>query len=555
MSNTVKAATLAGLATGLSLGLSASGAAAAGDPIREIVLLSRPQAAQAQEFQFTQLIAQQWEKLGLKVKIDIMPWEQMADLVWYQRDKWDVTGWQMVGRPERSDPDELLFNLYHSSTAEKGYNFLGYNNPLYNTVVEAQRVETDKDERQKLVFEAQKILAEDQPAMMLVYPQSMYAFNSSVWKADSIIDQPGIGIKNVWTFVGAQPAGDMKDMVLNSSDTVQGINPLWISGGVDSWVTELIWDRLLRIGPDNLPQPWAAESYEWLDETTVEVVLRPGQKWHDGQPLTADDVVFSFQAAMGEEAPMYKPFVSKIADIEKVDDKTLRFHLTEPSAAFLTSSLAKINLIPKHIWEPILTDLAAKPENAESYQEEKPIGSGPFRFVSWKLNEEVVLEANPDHFQKPQMSRWILRIVPNQEAALGMLKSGTMNFLSDYTGDPKVLEALSKEDADISLAATVDIGFRYLAFNNRRPPFDDPAFRRALSFSVPRNLIVGAAFKGFAVPSNSVISPALPFWHNPATDEMQTGLEVAQNILKEAGYTVEDGVLHYPDGVTETLGN
>ncbi len=527
---------------------------AAGDKIRGFSIVSRPQAAQPAEFQFVNIIAQEWRKLGIDVEVDVMPWEQMADLVWYNRDKWDVTGWQMVGRPERSDPDELIYNLYHSSTAPKGYNFLGYINPKYDQVVEAQRVETDADKRQALLNQAQAILAEDQPALMLVHPKSTFAFDKTIWDASTAVDQGGIGIKNTWTFISLAPLGDQQDIILNSSDNIQAINPLFISGGTDSWITELVWDRLLRIGPDGLPRPWAAESYEWTGATTIEVTLRDGMRWHDGQPVTAEDVKFSFEAAMGDEAPMYKPFVSNIAAID-TDGNKITFTLSKPSASFTTSSLAKLNLIPKHIWEPVLTDLASKDENAETYQEENPVGSGPYRFASWTTNEEVVLEANEGHWSAPKAERWVLRIVPNTEAALGMLRSGEINFLSDFPGDARILLNAAEEDGDLEVVSTVDIGFRYLAFNNRRQPFDNPAFRRALSFAINRDLIVGAAFKGFAVKSNSVISPALPFWHNAAIVEFETGTDLAKRILDDAGYEVIDGKLHYPNGVKETLGD
>ncbi|MEM9012838.1 MAG: ABC transporter substrate-binding protein [Pseudomonadota bacterium] len=540
---TATAALLAGLGTP---------ALAAGDPIRQISIVTRPQAAQPAEFQFVNIIAQEWRKLGLDVKVDVMPWEQMADLVWYNRDTWDTTGWQMVGRPERSDPDELIFNLYHSSTAPTGYNFLGYENSEFDSVVEAQRVETDADKRQELLLQAQAILAEDQPAMMLAHPQSTFAFDNTIWDASTAVDQGGIGIRNTWTFLQLTPLGEEQDIIVNSSDNIQGINPLWISGGTDSWITELVWDRLLRIGPDGLPQPWAAESFEWVDETTITVTLRDDMMWHDGEPVTAEDVKFSFEAAMGDEAPMYKPFVGNIASIE-TEGNLVTFTLTEPSAAFTTASLAKLNLIPKHVWEPVLTDLETKDENAESYQEETPIGSGPYRFTSWTTNEEVVLEANAEHWAAPEAERWILRIVPNAEAALGMLRSGEINFLSDFGGDPAILQDVAAEDGDLEVVSTVDIGFRYVAFNNRRPPFNDPAFRRALSFAINRDLIVGAAFKGFAVKSNSVISPALPFWHNADIVEFPTGTDLAASMLEEAGYEVIDGALHYPEGVSETL--
>ena len=525
---------------------------ASADPIRRIDLISRPQAAQPAEFQFTQLVAQEWRRLGLDVNVRVMPWEQMLDIVWSSRDAWDTTAWQMVGRPERSDPDEIIFNLFHSSTAERGFNFIGYSNPEFDAVAEAQRVTLDPDERRELIRQAQAILAADQPNMMLAHPQSTYAFNQSVWNPDSVVDQGGIGIRNTWTFMSLEPVGDQRDIILNSSDNVQAINPLFISGGVDSWITELVWDRLMRIGPDGLPTPWAATGFEWIDDTTITVTLRDDMMWHDGEPVTPEDVRFSFEAAGSGEAPMYSPFVANIESID-IDGMDITFNLTAPSAAFLTASLAKINLIPRHIWEPILEDLAGSDQNAESVQENPPVGSGPFRFRSWAQNEEIVLSANEDHFNAPNADRWILRIVPNVEAALGMLRSGEINFLADLPGDPSVLQAAVEQDENLVMASAVDIGFRYVAFNNRRAPFDDPAFRNALSSAVDRRLVVGAAFRGFAVPSSSVVSPALEFWHNEETAMTEAGIDHAMSLLEAAGYRIVDGRLHYPEGVSETL--
>lgn len=543
-------------AVGLAAILAASAAmpALAGDQIRTIDVFTRPQAAQPQEFQSVQLIAQEWRKLGLDVNVRVMPWEQMSDIVWYQRDAWDVTAWQMVGRPERSDPDEIVYNLFHSSTAEKGYNFIGYVNPAYDEVATAQRVEIDEEARKELVYKAQEILAADQPNMMLVHPRQTFAFDKTVWNPESVVEQSGIGIRNTWTFMSLEPLGEQKDIILNSGDNVQAINPLYISGGVDSWVFELVYDRIARVGPDGLPQPWAAESYEWRDDKTIEVKLREGMNWHDGEPLTAEDVKFSFETAVSGEAPMYAPFASNIETIEVVDDLNLVFTLKQPAASFVTSSLAKINLIPKHVWEPVIEDLKTKEENAESYQEQTPIGSGPFKFERWLTNEEIVLSANKEHFNAPKADRWILRIVPNVEAALGMLRSGEINFMGEFSGDPQVLIQAAEQDGDLEVVSTVEMGFRYLAFNNRRAPFDDPAFRKALSQAVDRRLIVGAAFRGFAEPSNSVISPALAFWYDPAVMEgFETGTDVAVRMLEEAGYTVEGGRLHYPGDKTEEL--
>jgi peptide/nickel transport system substrate-binding protein len=310
----------------------------------------------------------------------------------------------------------------------------------------------------------------------------------------------------------------------------------------------------MRVGPDGLPIPWAAEKVVQVDPSTVDCVLRPGQKWHDGKPVTVDDVVFSFQApGMGNKAPMYKPFVANIAEVSSTDERTVRFKLKAPSAAFSTSTLAKINLIPKHVWEPILNDLMNKPENAQTHQEDHPIGSGPFKVARFKFTEEVVLEANKDHWEPPRLERWILRIVTNPGAALGMLPKGEINFLTDYRGDPKLLTELAKQNANIEVVSTIDMGFRFVAPNERRPPFNDPAFRRALSLATNRQLMAAAAWNGFAVPANSIISPALKYWSKPGIDNLKVDMEAAKAALKEAGYVLVGDKLHYPDGVKETL--
>ncbi|MCW5854101.1 MAG: twin-arginine translocation pathway signal protein [Anaerolineae bacterium] len=531
---------------------------AASDParlIRKVVFLSNAQAQDPQEFELSRLVAEDFKKLGLDVEHRALPFEQQSNVVWYNRDKgWDMTSWRMVGRPERLDPDEFIFNLYHSSTATDGYNFIGYLNPEYDKLAEAQRSATDPTQRQAIIRQAQEVIARDQPYGFYVNPRVAFAYNNQVWDPGSIVEAKGIGIKNFWTFVKATPKGNQKDMVLNAFDTIKAINPLYISGGTDSWVTELIWDRLMRIDENGLAKPWAAEKVEWKDQTTVDVTLRQGMKWHDGQPVTADDVIFSFTAPAGDASPMYKPFVSRIDKVEGTGGNVIRFKLKSAYVPFEAASLAKVNLIPKHIWEPILADLKAKGVNAETYQEEKPIGSGPFKFVSWQKAEQVVLEANKDHWAAPKMNRWVLRFIANVEAVLGQINSGELNFLSEYRGDYTVLQDRVQKDSKLTMVTTTEVGMRFLAYNERRAPFNDPAFRRALSNAINRDAIVKQVYKGFAVVADSPVSPALDFWRPAKLDAPGYDLEKAKQILKDAGYEWDaQGKLMYPKGKTETV--
>src|ERR1700710_1555597 len=125
--------------------------AEAGDKIRPLVLLSKPQAVDPAQYQAAQLAMQEWRKLGLKVTLQVLPATQQSTAVWMNRSKWDMTTWEMVGRPERSDPDELTYSLFHSSLAENGYDFVGYKSAEYDQLAEAQRAEPDRAKRADLV--------------------------------------------------------------------------------------------------------------------------------------------------------------------------------------------------------------------------------------------------------------------------------------------------------------------------------------------------------------------------------------------------------------------
>jgi peptide/nickel transport system substrate-binding protein len=545
---------LASVAASALVGGRVTLAAEPGDPIRKLVIVSAAQASDPQEFQAAQLLAQAWRQLGLEIEVRGLPRQQLSDLVWNTREKWDMTMWRMVGRPERSDPDELTYNLFNPATAATGYDFVAHNDPDYMKIAEAQRAELDREKRRQLVYQAQEAINRDQPYVFLVYPKNVLAYDKTIWKPETVVEQSGIGIRSFWTFLRAEPLTSQKDMICNASEALVAMNPLYISGALDSWVTEIVWDRLMRMDPAGLPQPWAAEKIVHVDPTTVDAVIRPGQKWHDGKPLTVDDVVFSFQApATSNKSPMYKPFVANIKDVKAIDDKTVRFTLNTPSAAFESSTLAKINLIPKHVWEPILKDLADKPQNAETIQEPIPIGSGPFKVSRFKLQEEIVLEANPDYWEKPKIDRWILRVVTNVGATLGMLGRGEINFLTDYRGDPKLLDDFAKQNPKIAVIATTDMGFRFLAPNQRRPPFNDVKFRQALSAATNRQLMAAAAWNGYAVPANSFISPALQYWSKPGIDNLKPDLSAAKKMLADAGYVLVGKKLHYPAGQKETL--
>lgn len=538
----------------MSIGLTVS--AQGGERVPTIVVISQTQAESPVEFEATRLVVENMRQLGLDVEHRAIPWAQVIDEVWFTRegdDAWQMTHWQMVGRPERSDPDEFAYNLFHSTMAADGYNFVGYNNPEYDALAEAQRVELDPETRREILFNAQQIIAEDVPNVYFLHPTAPMLVRSDVWNIDSVVTQAGIGIHNFWTWIGIEPVGDETTLITSTTSFLDRINPLFIAGDSPSRVTELVWDRLMRIGADGLPQPWAAESVEWEDTTHVVITIREGMMWHDGNPVTVDDVAYSFEAILTGEAPMYSPFASNVAEIELIDDVSLRLTLNQPSAAFETSTLSKLNIIPKHIWEPYINDLLTQDDaNAESLAYDADgvmVGSGPYRMVAFDPNEHAILDANTDHWAVPNAERWVMNVLPNTEATLGQIQSGEMNFLWEWLGDAEILSEIAEADPNIELFSTPSLGMRYFAFNTRYAPFDDVVFRRAVAHVVPNQSIINNIYKGFAIPADSYVSTPIEFWHNPNLPAYEFSVDLGREVLAEAGYTWDDeGRLLYPAG-------
>ncbi len=543
-----------------------------GEMVPPIIVHSVTQAERPIEYETTRLVVENMRELGLEVEHRAIPWAQLIDEIWYSRTvdsaaadrPFQMTHWRMVGRPERSDPDEFTYNLFHSSVRDGGYNFIGYNNPAYDALAEAQRVEVgDREARLDIICEAQQIIRNDMVNAYFIHPLTPQVVNTAVFNPDSITTQAGIGVHNFWTWIGIEPtAEEGKTLITSTTSFLNSFNPLEIAGDAPSRVTEMTWDRLMRINPIGVPEPWAAESVVWEDPLNVVVTLRAGMKWHDGEDVQSDDAAYSFEAALagtmqtkeGEErfqpeAPDYYPFASNVANIEIIDDLSLRFTLNTPSAAFETSSLAKLNLIPKHIWEPIINDLLTQDDaDVDSIQEEIPIGSGPFKYVAFDVNEFVFLEAFDDHWARPQIDAWIMNVLPNQEATLGQIQAGEMNFLWEWPGDPGVLQNIVEENEHLDLFSAISIGFNYFAFNVRYAPFDDVTFRQAVAHTIPQEFIIDNIFNGLAAPADSFVSAALEYWRQ--CEDLPTydfSIEGARALLEGAGYSWDDeGRLHYP---------
>ncbi len=543
-----------------------------GELVPTITVHSVTQAERPIEYETTRLVVENMRELGLDVEHRAISLLQFFDETWYSRvegegrveQPFQMTAWRMVGRPERSEPDEFTYNLFHSSVRDGGYNFIGYNNPDYDALAESQRVETDIETRREIICEAQHVIRNDMVNAYFVHPLTPQLVNTEVFNADSVVTEAGIGVQNFWNWINIEPVGDERNIITATTSNLNVLNPLEIAGDSPSRVTEIVWDRLMRINPDGFPEPWAAESVVWEDDTHVLLTLREGMTWHDGLPVTSADAAYSFEAALAgkmktnddgneffrAEAQDYYPFARNVMDIEIIDDLSLRLTLETPSGAFETSTLSKLNLIPKHIWEPIMNDLIADDgADVDSIQEEIPIGSGPFKFVAYDVNEFALLASHTDHWAAPKADGWLMNVLPNLEAMLGQIQSGEMNLLWEWPSDPAVLKEIADNNEHLTLFTETSIGFQYFAFNLRYAPFDDVTFRQAVAHVIPQQFIIDNLYSGIAAPADSFVSAALQYWRqcDAPLRSYDFSIDGARELLASAGYSWDDdGRLLYP---------
>lgn len=305
-----------------------------------------------------------------------------------------------------------------------------------------------------------------------------------------------------------------------------------------------MFDALYTVTPEGKTVPEIAEGVEQVADTVWEFKIRPGLTFHNGDPLTAEDVAFSYnrvviEGAMEGETSPRKTLMGSLERVEIVDDYTVHFHLGAPESELrvLTSSTL-MEVMPKAYFESV---------GVEAFVD-RPIGSGPFKFVEGTYSERIVVDRFDDYFGgSPDLiqgspgpapaDRVIFEIVPDPASRLAALRAGDLDIIQGVLPDQiPVIEG----DSNVTLKTGPGTNPIYLAFNVKRAPFDDPRVRRALAHAIDYDLIVEAVFGGLADPLRGL--PTM--WNSEVTHPDQVPFdydpELAVSLLAGAGFAPED---------------
>jgi len=319
------------------------------------------------------------------------------------------------------------------------------------------------------------------------------------------------------------------------------LNTFTTTAGASGNIIEKMYESMFFVLNDGTFVPWLADSWEVSDDATeYTYYLNPDAMWSDGTPLTADDVVFTFEMLMANDLEI--PTVGEIDTVEALDAHTVKFVTKTSLIPFLYRS-GIIDIMPKHIWSEI-DDPVTFTNN------ENPIGSGPFLFDKWVEGEYVTLKKNPNYWKGDVLIDEINVITYRSSDALALaLKAGEI----DVAGvDPsQVGTYVGTKDVAIDQANVNRLC--YVGWNLRRWPFSSYDVRHAIALAVDRQDVVESAYTGYGtIGYDGYIAPILGDYVN--TDTAWKGLGMtdeeryaeAKAILDAAGIIDRDG-----DGVRE----
>jgi len=320
------------------------------------------------------------------------------------------------------------------------------------------------------------------------------------------------------------------------------LDPADVTDGESVMVVTNIFDTLVAFkrGSTEIEPSLAKEWKTSDDKLTWDFTLRDGVKFHDGSPVNADAVVFSFERQRDPNHPArratsmfsyYQNNFKALEKVEAVDEHTVRFTLKEPYAPFL-AALALFNC---SIVSP--TAFASEGKDADGRYKynfaQNPVGSGPFIFESWEKDAQLTLRANKGYWGgAPHIDKLIFKPIVDAQTRLKELESGAIQGMDN----PELRDLdIIRQNPDLRLLGSPGINVCYLAMQTGKKPFDDVRVRQAVAFAIDKKRIIATAYDNMAQPAASMC-PATMAGFDKALIDRTRDVARAKRLLAEAGH-------------------
>lgn len=315
------------------------------------------------------------------------------------------------------------------------------------------------------------------------------------------------------------------------------MNPI-LEGGWPHF-PRMSFNGLVDYDPQGNIVPGLATSWAVSDDNlTYTFQLRKDVKWHDGKPLTAEDVKFTFEKILDPKIGSRLNLVFQaLKEAQATGPHTVVFKLKEPDPVFLANVWTGI--LPKHVWE--------KEDFAKSQYNVIPVGSGPWKVKEWVRGDHMTFEANPDYFGgRPYLDRIIMKVIPDATVAFAALEKGDVHYMpfkGVVGGPPYQLVDRLKQNPNLEVKVYDVSSMQRFFFRNDKPPFNNVKVRQAIAHAINRRFILEKLLFGHGQIAHSEVPPAMKWAHNPNVPQYEYDVAKANRLLDEAGYRKG------PDGV------
>ena len=530
-----------------------------------------------------------------------------------------------VGQFVETEPfdSDALYGLTHSQfVAESGWqNPFGLTEIAVDDLLERQRRAAGSD-RSDAVDALQETVCDLQPFSVVAFPDALTAVQRDRFEGWTADRQPVsvTGLLGLSRVPGADASGDGRSdggnatadgdnttssatatdadadgeggvtlrLVTTDNRITENWNPIAAEYRKYGTFTGLLYDTLVRTDGESTV-PWLAADWERVDETTVDVSLRDA-RWHDGEPVTASDVAFTYRflrdTSLGSvetsvPTPRFRGRSSLVEDERVLDDATVRLTVPDVNETVVARAL-RVPILPEHVWSE-RTDAATiagfefdfETTEAVVTNNPDPVGSGPLRFVEATAGESVVFERNPDHFLvrsasgddtetadettdpragippryhgKPAFDRLRVEVSPSDISAVEAVAGGIADATVSNLG-PESVPRIGRSD-DARLVSGRSAAFYHVGYNVRRSPLSNPRFRAVVARLIDKSAIVEDTFDGYAQAAASPLAaspdavPASLAWNDGTDpvhpffdDEGSLDVEAARAALRDIGY-------------------
>lgn len=489
------------------------------------------QQSGALQYEMQEMAVEQIRELGVDINLNVLAYSALAER-WLAFDYDMLTLWQEDSADKLDGHFPLYFNYHSDFSRGDGENCLLYESTEYDNTVDNFIDTVNLDERVEAGMECQELLKRDQPVSYVFHRDTSSAANTDQFTGWTP-QQSSWMFWNIDNLRNLEAQQDGNTVIFATGTEPPTVNPTGVLGGAAMQASKLQYVRLARWNSDGEAEPFAAESIEYVDDTTVDVELVPNLVCHDGEPFTAEDVQFTFEYFKEWGVPYLGSYYNLVDEVTVIDEQNLQFELARPTYSFKTVVSTEIPMIPKHIWDGVPEEHNL--EHPSEWSDFSTVGAGPLELVNYEPQEQLVFEPFDDHpLVDFDFDTLIWNIYGDASSAINDVNQGNASFAQDLL--PTQRERLEGEN-HLEIFEMGGSDMTSVFHNCGREPMQDRAFRQAVSEVINKQQIIEIVLRGRGEPAVTPISPSNDRYYNENVEGTYNGgLEAAINHLADAGY-------------------